>query len=523
MIVNENEYNWSEWTQPIFTSNDSWGIVSASSINAGGHEPFTALDGNLNTQWESKANEVPTIFAWTFEKPLKITQIKLTNKKSGGAYLSSTVKLYADTEKTTLLKSDTFDKSTQSIVTMTFDKAVCLDMIVLELGTYSKHSGLSEIAITAEVGELIPVNEHNYNSVEELFAAGITNMDVIRNNSKQDDGEDTVTGVDWFKFNNIIASSIYASGNTWFGFGSSSEQLKVNRRDTSSYYVYREEGTLFGVYKFLKIRWSGYSYYSNTSDSCKLTYDVVLWDSGNISLHMVDIPTDYYNGTFELVAASTLTYTAPTKDSPDVTFFTQNENNTVYTAENALISIEPPYTRKYMVRAQGTLYTVSDGVLTALGTSAVTAELFRTQGADEVPTTALLNGLVDPEILYFADTTEYKIVPLTAVQKATPLTQTVETPDYDMSHSSIFGIKSVVVDAGSSIRFAVSFDSGSTWLEYNGTDWVETADGMTALDVNAISAEAWNSVATTGKFRFRAVIPDKDNHVKSLIVNYINE
>ena len=79
MIVNENEYNWSEWTQPIFTSNDSWGTVSASSVNTGGHEPFTAIDGNLNTQWESKANEVPTTFTWVFAKPLKITQIKQTN------------------------------------------------------------------------------------------------------------------------------------------------------------------------------------------------------------------------------------------------------------------------------------------------------------------------------------------------------------------------------------------------------------------------------------------------------------
>lgn len=363
----------------------------------------------------------------------------------------------------------------------------------------------------------------NYNSIEELFVAGITNMTVIRNNSKQDDATDTATGVDWFKFNNVVASNIYVNGNTWFGFGSNSEQLRVNRRDTAMWYLYREEGTLFGIYKFLKLRWSGYSYYSSTSDSYKLTYDVVLWDSGNISLHMVDVPTDYYDGTFQLVAGSTVTYTKPTTASPDVTFYTQDENNTIYTAENVRISIDPPYTKKYMVRAQGTLYTVSDGVLTALGTSAVTAELFRSQGADEVPENDLLDGLVDPEILYFADTMEYEIKPLTAVQKATPLAQTVETPDYDMTHSTIFGIQNVEVEAGSSVRFAVSFDSGSTWLEYDGSAWVETADGMTALDVNAITAEAWNSVATTGKFRFRAVIPDKDNYVKSLIVNYINE
>lgn len=67
-------------------------------------------------------------------------------------------------------------------------------------------------------------------------------MTVIRNNSKNDDGTDTVKGVDWFRFNGVAASNLYVSGNMWVGFGTSSEQMKVWRRDTNVYYVYRQEG-----------------------------------------------------------------------------------------------------------------------------------------------------------------------------------------------------------------------------------------------------------------------------------------
>ena len=99
----------------------------------------------------------------------------------------------------------------------------------------------------------------DYNSVQDIISAGISNMQCIRNNTKNDDGTDTLVGVDWFTFKDTVAQNIYVSGNSWLGLGSSSEHLKVNRRDGAVYSIYREEGTLFNYYKFLKIRWSGYS------------------------------------------------------------------------------------------------------------------------------------------------------------------------------------------------------------------------------------------------------------------------
>ena len=131
----------------------------------------------------------------------------------------------------------------------------------------------------------------NYNSIQEILSADINNMQVIRNNSKQDDGTDSITGVSWFSYNGNTVSTIYANGNSYIGFGSSNEHLKVNRLDSAMWYLYREEGTLYNYYKFLKIRWDGYTSYYQTSASYRITYDVILWDTGDISLHMVTIPS----------------------------------------------------------------------------------------------------------------------------------------------------------------------------------------------------------------------------------------
>ena len=67
-------------------------------------------------------------------------------------------------------------------------------------------------------------------------------MTTHRNNVKNDDSTITISGVDWFKFNGVTASNIYASGNHWIGIGTNSEQLKVCRRDGAMYSLYSQEG-----------------------------------------------------------------------------------------------------------------------------------------------------------------------------------------------------------------------------------------------------------------------------------------
>lgn len=129
-------------------------------------------------------------------------------------------------------------------------------------------------------------------------------MTVLRNNTAQDDGVDTVAGVDWFNFNGAVASNIYVSGNSYVGFGSNSEHLKVCRRDGKMWYLYRQEGVI-GNTRFLKIRWQGYTYYNSTSSSYALNWELFLFDDGGMYLNLVKVPSDSgYLGTNQLICGS---------------------------------------------------------------------------------------------------------------------------------------------------------------------------------------------------------------------------
>ena len=85
MLVNESKYKWKPWTQPVFTADDTWGQLTASSIhNVSGvsYSAFLALDGNPDTQWEGSEGVLAATFQWQFPEPLRIYRIELVNKAS---------------------------------------------------------------------------------------------------------------------------------------------------------------------------------------------------------------------------------------------------------------------------------------------------------------------------------------------------------------------------------------------------------------------------------------------------------
>lgn len=365
----------------------------------------------------------------------------------------------------------------------------------------------------------------NYNSVAEVIEAGITNMEVLVNNTAYDDNAVTAVGVGWFVFNGSTASNIYVSGNSFFGFGTNSEHLKINRRDTKMWYLYREEGTLFNYYHFLKFRWRGYTHYSATNAASLIEYDVILWENGCISLHMVTVPTSNYSGTFSLTAASTLGYTQPTESAPDVTFTPQDTLNTTFVASYSLIELAEPYDRKYLVREDSTLYTVIDSALSALTETELSASLFQTYGVDELPDGALLVGLTDPEVLYWHDSTDDLPMLSMAVTGLPPVPQVVVTNTQDMSDSSILGIESATIVSSEDVLFALSFDDGATWKAYDGTQWLSLSTenaGMTKTTMENISLEAWAEIVTSQEYRVRFVLMSSNSYVSSIVINYLN-
>lgn len=133
-------------------------------------------------------------------------------------------------------------------------------------------------------------------------------MTAVVNNKKHDDDVISVTGVDWFTYAGKTASTIYVSGNNFIGFGQNAEQLKIWRRDGAVYYIYRQEGTLTSGKRFLKIRVEGYVYYSSTSSSYALKYEVFLIEGQTLFVNVIQRPTSSsYTGTSSITDGKTTT------------------------------------------------------------------------------------------------------------------------------------------------------------------------------------------------------------------------
>ena len=174
----------------------------------------------------------------------------------------------------------------------------------------------------------------NFSTLKELLNT-TENMEVLRNNTAQDDGTDTVNGVDWFTFNGIVANKVYVNGNSWVGFGVSSEQLKICRRDAKMWYLYRQEG-IIGNTRFLKIRWQGYSAYNQTSDAYALQWELFLFDDGGMYLNIVKVPSNSsYLGTSSLTVGSNTYSLAVEASKPKAFSFIPGESNT-FTINNEL-------------------------------------------------------------------------------------------------------------------------------------------------------------------------------------------
>lgn len=352
----------------------------------------------------------------------------------------------------------------------------------------------------------------NYNSIDEILSAGTTNMTVIRNNSKNDDGTDTITGVSWFTFNGVVASTIYASGNSWIGFGSSSEHLKVNRRDCAVYSIYREEGTLYDYFKFLKIRWEGYSIYSKTSSSYKLFYDVILWDTGDISLHMISIPTTYNNGTYSLAAGSTYSYTVSTS-SPDVTFI---KTDSGFTVSNSLIALELPCKKRYLIKSGSKYYTIIDNTLSEITVNTLTSTVFLENGINKIKDVNLLFSLESPELLYWTDNDYGTITKGVTLSGAPSLPQLVYFNNYTLSSS----IKELRIFGSSDVLVTITTDGGNTWKYFDGSNWVSStsvSNGMTYDVIKNISSTIWSKLITSGTIKIRCALPNLSSYISNTI------
>lgn len=356
----------------------------------------------------------------------------------------------------------------------------------------------------------------NYNSIDKIFAAGTTNMEVIRDNSELTTQYDTIAGVDWFNFNDTVASNVYVSGSSWIGFGSASEHLKVSRNNCAMYYLYREEGTLYHHYKFLKIRYVGFSWvFGTSSNSYVLIYDVILWDTGDISLHMISIPTSQ-PGQYSLTTSSKNYWYTVTTSSPDVTFV---KTDSGFEVQNNIIALTDPWEHRYLIRDDSNIYTVVDNALSLLGAVSVSSDLFLNSGVEDMPAMSLMNGLTNPELLYWNDmpssTTHLSIT------GTPPLPQVVIYEDITVSETQELNI--IEADASIDALFTVTFDGGTTWNYFHNGVWITSnsiIEGMTKATLNALTHSLWQDIMAYGTCQVRCVLPSIASYIKTLMVGY---
>ena len=242
----------------------------------------------------------------------------------------------------------------------------------------------------------------DYGTIDDILKS-TENMTVLRN-SLNDDSTDTIDGVDWFQYNGKTASTLYVSGNSWMGIGENTEHLRIVRRDADLMTLRREEGTLWGAFRFLRIRWEGYSVHGNRIDATRLVWDVIFFDTGDICVSFETVPTNSsYLADSNLVTGAGSISFVPLSGNI-ISFKPQDETGTTFELKDLAPAFLDPYNRRYLVTdASGTLYTVADGTLMKMEETELTAEVFETNGVQDIPDGNLLVPFTDPTILYWHD------------------------------------------------------------------------------------------------------------------------
>lgn len=370
------------------------------------------------------------------------------------------------------------------------------------------------------------------NSLDEIIGTK-DGMEVLVNNSAHDDDTMTFVGADWLSFLGRVVSNLYVSGNSWFGFGVNSVQLAVGNRDTKMWYFYRQEGTIFDYYHFLKVRWEGYSQYNSTSSDLALKYELFLFDNGVIMLYLIDLPssTSYYGNSYLVGPSGNKSFVLTGGEGSYATFI-PNEDGTDYEVRYEKYELLPPFDERYLIIDEvGKYYKVVEPeteedsrTLEEIEVEELTSDVFLEYGLEEMPDSELLMQIANPGFLYWQDNEEVDMLHFTLSAKALPFNQTVFTDDISMTDETIIGVEKVEADCDENILFGVSVDSGKTWLAYVNGRWgtlSEAQSGMSASAMADISTDAWQEIMTTGHYMFRFTLME-GSFLNSLVITYVN-
>lgn len=383
----------------------------------------------------------------------------------------------------------------------------------------------------------------SYDSVTAMMNTK-ENMEHLVINTRHDDDVMQFVGADWFSFNGTPISNIFVSGNSFIGLGTNAEHLLVCRRDAAMYDFYREEGSLFGAYRFLKIRWEGYAQYNNISEDVRLVYEWVFFETGDMFLNIIKAPNAAgYLGTNRINGGMNADFTIVVTQQQYISFYHKDDNGKQFDIEYSVINILPPFERKYLLSdKEGKFYRLmhnkaiseleyedeslafdESSYLEEVPISRLSADSFREYGFDDFPRNIIFSQLVDPTLYYWQDS-DAELLSISAKLKAVPPVQLVYSKNTEMNDSTILGIESVEIDSDEDTLFAFSFNGGSIWKAYIDGRWVvlsEETSGMNRESVKTIGTDAWNEAVTDRQYKIRFALYE-GGFVNRITVHYLN-
>jgi hypothetical protein len=378
-----------------------------------------------------------------------------------------TVNVYADEEQTELIGSVTYPD-----VVIEPEQPKCVDMI------YVSGDGV-------ECGVVCTI--YCEKGIPKVNLDGLLNttdgMTCIRSTAN-DDETDTIDGLAGFFFDGVEATNLYVSGNHWIGFGVSSEQLKICRRDGKCYYLYRQDGELGSGIAFLKIRWEGYTNYSSTAKNSRLIFELFLFGNNDMFLNVVQTPTSSsYYGASQLICGDTTTDLSICDGSgggKQISFFADDLEGESFQIAYESYSNADVYTDAYLIRSEGKYYTVENDVLTEIEVVNPTSAIFYRYGTETIPEGALLLDLVNPEVLFWTNDPTDSLL-MKAELTVYPYPQRL-LGFADMSSETIKGISLITAEYTGNIGIKLSFDGGASYEEE------QTMDEFLAADLESL----WN-------------------------------
>lgn len=356
--------------------------------------------------------------------------------------------------------------------------------------------------LISEVGILKTVLTPFLNTSEDMTAIS---------SSYNDDGTFSTEGLSGFMFNGIAAAPLYISSNHWLGFGTSSEQLKILRRDGCSTSIYRQLGETSTGLQFLKIRFEGYTVYSNRVESNRLIFELFLLSNNDMFLNVIQTLTSGNTGTSDLICNGTttaLTLFDGIGDGTQVSFYHQDDVGRSWEIVYAMYEQKGSESYGYLLKQDNAFYTIGGGELSASNIENLTAAMFLKYGFEELPSAELLTPLVNPEFYFWKASGSEEL--LKATVKAYPYPQVLDAVA-DMSHISIIGIKLLTAEYSGDVGICVSLDDGVTYSEEVALgDWLNT-------DVE----ELWKSLPENRRVYFHFILHD-NAALSRFKITYIN-